>query len=267
MANQQTLQDLAKQVDTYINPNTLGAFSYEVCMRVIQDKAFVKSVAKYIMRIFIHCQERHGYPDRDYNLLALFMCPMICTFPHEYETDESTLEIFQAVVDSGRRYSAKLVEVTRFFLVENAVEFEDIPGAATEGLMELVADFNDKHATWKNLTESNEAGKIFDLVRRLEETTVMHNHPGITSRAHSAVEKLRARTLVIFGREQWEALNTKVINSLKKAAIDAHNTKRNTQDQEMRMMFALIVYRACTRIQHYSDSETLQAFMDQHLAE
>ena len=268
-----SLQSLAREAEHFIDPETLAEMSYEVCVNAIKDKAFVSSVAKYISRIFVHCQERHGHVDRHYNFLAFLACPLICAFPVEYNDKYNekykdgskgvdATEIFQEVVDSGRRYSAKLKAITGFFAAPTPVDFADIPPAATEGLIELVEDYNDKYAIWKNLTDSKDGGKIFDLVRRLEKTTVMHGHPAITARAYSAVDKLRTRALVVLGSEELALLDAKVVSDLRRIADDQHSAQLATKDPGMRLMFALVVDRAETRIQHYSDAEGLGTFFD-----
>jgi hypothetical protein len=265
-----SLQSLAREAENFINPDILAEFSYDLCTKLVMEKTFVSAVAKYIMKIFIHCRQRHSLPDRHCNFLAFLACPIICAFPGEYKDKAKGLdtgEIFQAVVDSGRLYSAKLVRITEFFAAPAPVDFADIPPAETEGLMELVEDYNDKYAIWKNLTYPNDGGKIFDLVRRLEGTTVMHGDAHMTARAYRAVDKLRTRALVMLGSDELAVLDAKVVSDLRKIAADQRNAELATKDPDMRRNCALIVGRTQERILHYDDAAVPGTFFDLYLDE
>lgn len=260
-----SLQSLAREAENFIDPDILTEFSYDVCAKAITDNTFATAISKYIAKILVQCRQRHNHADRHCNFLALLACPLICAFPSEYKDRSKggdAAEIFQAVVDSGRRYSAKLVEITWFFAAATPVDFADIPSTATEGLIELAEDYDDKYTVWKNLTDSSHTGKIFDLVRKLERTTVMHGHGGVAARAYSAVVKLRTRALVILGSEELALLDAKVVSDLRKIEAEQRNAMLATKDPGMRLMSTLTVDRTRARIQHYEDVGELGTFID-----
>lgn len=275
MEEPRTFQELAKQCAHFLNPDTLAAFSFEICLTSIRDKAFLTTTLRYLMRLFTHCKQRHSIGRRiNYGYEIFTICPIICVYPEkcfklqricvDYNSNNISADL-QEAVDAGKLYSSKLTEITEFFMVGETVEFRDIPETVTEGLVELAYIFHNKYKTWHTRYMSEIAAELLHYYRRLEELTVMHNHPVMTAICYTQVEELRKSALKSFGQNKLRAMDNDVLNSLKGIAINAHNNKGNLTDPAQRMEQMLIIHRVCRRIHHYRGGDALREFVDHYL--
>lgn len=275
MEEPRTFQELAKQCAYFLNPDTLAAFSFEICLTSIQDKAFLTTTMRYLMRLFTHCKQRHSIGRRiDYGYETFIICPIICVYPEQcfkfqrisVDNNSNNISVdLREAVDAGKLYSSKLTEITEFFMVGETVEFHDIPETVTEGLVELAYIFHTKYKTWHSRYMSGIATELLNHYRRLEELTVKHDHPVITALSYTKVEELRKSALKSFGKNKLRAMDNDVLNSLKGIAISAHNNKGNLTDPARRMQQMLIIHRVCKRIHHYRGGDALREFVDHYL--
>ena len=239
------------------------------------DNVIKKTVADYLSTLFARCRERHGIEYKDYDYPVFALCPLVCAHPLQFfktyknytNTPESNSETlnpeFQATVNAGRAYSAKLNEVTEFFLVADNVEFYDIPESATEELMTLA----DAYYNWFDVYRVAKCfafiGKLWNNIRVLEDAVVLDDSadsPAMMERANAAVRRLFSTVPVVLGVEGVNLVNLKILEMHKKTALEVRDSMKNDTDSASRDRKNCIMNRARARILHYSSADALREF-------
>jgi hypothetical protein len=236
------------------------------------DNVIKKAVAGYLSSIFARCTERHGIEYKNYDYPVFALCPLVCAYPVQFfrsnsNTPESNSETlkpeFQAIVDAGRAYSAKLDEVTEFFLVADNVEFYDIPESATEELMTLADAYYNRFDVYRMAKRFALIGKFWNSIHSLEDAVVLDDSvdsPAMMARAADLVRRLFSTLPEVLGVEGVDLVNLKILEMHKKTALEVRDSMKNDTDSASRDRKMRIMNHARARILHYSSADALREF-------